>query len=75
MVITRILDLPHKVKGFVTKDSNDDYNIYINARLSDAEQLEAYVHEMAHVNYGHLCSERPVSEMDKEVAEGQKSPE
>ena len=45
----RYMDLPHSVKGFVLKDEEDFYTIYINARHSDKIQKETIKHELSHI--------------------------
>ena len=54
MIFTRLMDMPTTVKGFVTEDENGDFNIYINPRLSDAEQKRVYKHELFHIQDGHF---------------------
>ena len=67
IIIIRIIDLPVTVKGFTVKDENDDYNVYINARLSAAIQGEATRHELEHIVRGHFYSQMPVAEKEQEV--------
>ena len=45
--------LPPKVKGLIIK-RNDDYIIFINEALSDAEQRKAILHELSHLENYHL---------------------
>jgi len=66
-VIIRLIDLPPSVKGCTVKDENDDYNIYINARLSEDGRVEAFRHEIDHIRLGHFYDSMPVSEKEKQV--------
>lgn len=61
IVIVRIIDLPYGVKGLTVKDENDDFNIYLNARLSGDEQAKAFRHEVEHIRKGDFYSEDPVA--------------
>ena len=45
----RVMDLPEGSKGFVIWDDEDFANVYVNARLSRAEQIKAAEHELDHV--------------------------
>lgn len=65
--IVRIVNMPVSIKGLTTKDSNGDYNIYINANISSNEQKIAYDHENDHINKGHFYSALSVEEKEKEI--------
>lgn len=47
------VSLPPKVKGLVVK-RDDDYIVFINEALSDAEQQKAVRHELQHIMHVHL---------------------
>ena len=66
-VIIRLIDLPVTVKGFTVKDENDDYNVYINARLSADTRVSAWKHEIEHIRRDHFYSQAPVQTKEKEV--------
>ena len=51
-VIVRLIDMPTAIKGISSLDEDGNFNIYINARLSQDMQTEAYQHEMAHLKRG-----------------------
>lgn len=65
-VIIRLIDLPLTVRGFTVKDENDDYNIYINARLSADIRGDAFRHEIDHIRAGHFYDARSVAEKELE---------
>lgn len=47
------VDLPPRVKGFVTQtfdDGEDYYTIMINATLNREQQIKAFMHEIEHIN-------------------------
>ena len=54
----RCLDLPCTVHAFTVKEDVDSFDVYINARLCYEAQLEAYKHELAHINNGDFEKER-----------------
>ena len=65
--IVRIVRLPMHIHGFTMPDENGDYNIYLNDRLSDAELVRAYDHEVKHIEAGHFYDDmKTVSEKEKE---------
>lgn len=66
-VIIRVIDLPYGVGGLTVKDSNDDYNIYLNARLSGDAQVVAFRHELDHIKNGDFYSEESVAEKERRI--------
>ncbi len=48
-IFTRIVNLPDRVKGYTSVDSDGNYNIYINSGLSLDMQRRTYVHEITHI--------------------------
>lgn len=66
-VIIRLVDLPATVHGMTIIDTEGDYNVYINARLSEDDRVEAYRHEIEHIRLGHFYDERPVAERETEA--------
>lgn len=52
-----LLDLPCTIKGLTAKDENDFYTIYINARFSDKQQMEAFLHEIEHIKNNDFCND------------------
>lgn len=59
-VITRLFNLPTTIRGYTVRDKNGDYNICINARISHEDQLEAYEHELRHIQRGDFQTSTPV---------------
>ncbi len=55
-IIIRYLDLPCKCHGYVRRDADGNYNIYINARLSIDMQRDTVQHELRHVERGDFDS-------------------
>lgn len=66
-IIIRLVDLPDSVPAVTVKDGNDDYNMYINARLSADARAKAYWHEIEHIRRGHFYSQRPVADLEREA--------
>ena len=70
-VIIRIIDLPPTVQGITIKDENDDYNIYLNAKLSLDGRGDAFRHEVEHIRSGHFYDCRTVAEKELAVRMGE----
>lgn len=51
-VFTYLIDFPCDIKEAVTKNEDDSYSIFINARLSHERQCQAYRHALTHVENG-----------------------
>ena len=51
-IYVRLINLPSSVKGVTVLDENDDYNIYINQKLSPEQQKKVYEHEKNHIENG-----------------------
>lgn len=66
-IITRLISLPPRVKGFVALDPESDYNIYLNENLSSEEQKKSYLHEIEHINRNHLSNIIAVDETEQET--------
>lgn len=66
-VIIRLVDLPETVHGITIIDAEGDYNIYINARISEEARVNAYRHEIDHIRLGHFYDERPVAVKEAEA--------
>ena len=49
------------------KDSEGDYNIYINARLGSEDRVRAFRHEIQHIKNGDFYSDLPVSEKELNI--------
>ena len=48
-MIIRFDDMPCYVHGYAIVDENDDYNVYINSRLSYETQRDTIQHEISHI--------------------------
>ena len=66
-IIVRLIDLPVTIPAACFKDSNDDYNIYLNKNLDSFAQHKAYEHEIKHIKLGHFYDDRPVWEKEAEI--------
>lgn len=66
-VLCRVVDLPHKINAVTVVDSNGDFNVYVNAKLSKSTQLKAYRHECEHIKCEHFYSDRSVESCETEA--------
>lgn len=68
-VLIRELEFPITVEGVTVKDTNGDYNVYINALLPPEKKQAAIDHELAHIKLDHLYKETAVKQ-DEDEAKG-----
>ena len=47
-----LIDMPHRIKAYTVANKDMSYTIVINARMSHERQLEAYQHELDHIQNG-----------------------
>ena len=64
-VFVRLQNLPWKVNGFTILDADGDYNVYINARLSQDGQRKAYRHELRHIRRGDFYNDLPIRKAEE----------
>lgn len=69
-IIIRKLNLPDGVNGMTVLDSEGDYNIYLNDRLSFDAQAEALRHEVAHIQRGHFHTEQDLKVLEEQAKYG-----
>ena len=50
-------DLPTTARGFVTIGSGNEPIIVLNSRMTVEQQHKTFLHEMNHINSGHLDDE------------------
>lgn len=48
-IFIRLVNLPCKVKGYTSVDSEGNYNVYINENMSPEMQRKTYNHEITHI--------------------------
>lgn len=63
--IVRLKDLPCGINGMTILDSNGDYNVYINARLSVDDQKKAYQHELRHIARDDFYNDLTIQEAEE----------
>ena len=63
-VIVRLMQLPYHVNAFTMMDENDDYNIYINTRLTAEKRDKAYMHELRHIKRKDFHNFLPIQEAE-----------
>lgn len=56
-----------RVKGLTVKDSEGNYNVYINAKLSNTEADKAMRHELEHIKRRHFWSNKSIYLIEKEA--------
>ena len=51
-VFVKFIDFPTKGNEAVTRNEDDTYTVFLNARLSREMQLKAYMHALTHIQNG-----------------------
>lgn len=59
-IIIRVVDMPESIRALTIRDPENDYNIYLNCRLSQERLLQAYMHELQHIRSGDFDSSESV---------------
>jgi hypothetical protein len=57
------------VPGMSTEDRFGDFYVIIDERLSNAEKLEAYQHELRHIKKKHLMNDISIEQAEKEASD------
>lgn len=60
----QILDFGNSIPATVTLNDDGSFSIFLNARLSYERRLEAYLHEIRHIQNQDFCNEISVNEME-----------
>ena len=63
--IVRLKDLPCGINGMTILDSDGNYNVYINARLSIDDQKKAYRHELRHISRDDFYNDLTIQEAEE----------
>ena len=56
--------LPLPVRGVVTPNDDGTFSIYINSRLSEAKQREAFRHELGHIERDDFYNGEPLQKIE-----------
>ena len=73
-IICRIIELPRTVNAVTVVDENADYNVYVNALLSEEAQKAAFQHEKRHIQKVHFWDEsKSVLRCEQEAENGRGS--
>ena len=66
-----LFDLPVKCRGFILRDPyTDEESIIINARLTQAANVETYIHEIRHKLLGDLDSDEDINIIEARAHKG-----
>ncbi len=60
-----LMQLPDSVKSCVTINEDDTYSIFIDDRLSCAQQWSAFIHEMKHILRGDFESMQTADRLER----------
>lgn len=62
-----MVSLPKKVEGVTVPNDDGTYTVYINSDLPEYVQQAALDHELEHIEYDHLYSNKPIKVIEKEA--------
>lgn len=65
-IVLRFVNLPVSIGGYTILDSDGDYNIFINSRMSFEKQLKTYKHELTHIDNGDFYRKETADVIEKE---------
>lgn len=60
----QILDFGNSIPAVVTINDDGSFSIFLNARLTYERRLEAYLHEIRHIQNQDFYSEMSVDELE-----------
>lgn len=63
-IFIREIEMPLSIKAFTTIDQNGDYNVFINANLSEEAKRLALQHEKIHISRGDFYSCKSATELE-----------
>lgn len=63
-IFTRLVDLPLTIRGYTSLDSDGNYNIYLNSRLSAEQQRKTYNHELTHIKRNDFVDYKTLEEAE-----------
>ena len=66
-IIVRLISLPPGANAVTMLDSDGDYNVYIDSRLSDHGRRLAYDHELRHISLRHFYAGKSVRRCESEA--------
>lgn len=64
-VFLRYIPLPATVKGLTIQDSEGNYNVYLNARLTHEANLDTFQHEIQHIRNDDFSKYAHIREIER----------
>ena len=68
------IPLPRHIGGASTTNDDSTYTVYVNSRLSEYQQRDAVLHEVSHIEQGHLDYRRDLPLWLKEIEANRYTP-
>ena len=60
----RVVDLPPRCGGLVSPNPDGTFNVYLDAKQSKEEQIDAYIHEFLHMDNDDFYNGKPICEVE-----------
>ena len=57
-MVTRLIDMPTRIKGQTIKNEDGSYSVFLNARMSSIQIEKTYQHELKHIENGDFEKEQ-----------------
>ena len=61
-----LVDLPYSIKGFVVREDEGSYDIYLNPNHSYETQKKTLDHELEHIKFDDFSKHRNVNYLESE---------
>ena len=68
MIFIREIPLPYGVRGFTAPDIDNNYNVYINQKLSDDQKRRTLDHEMEHIKNEDCYSDEDIAFIENRIS-------
>lgn len=65
--LAEISDMPPKIHGCASPSSENEYNVYINGALTEAEKTASFIHEMLHIYNNDFYRDTPAEEIEQNI--------
>ena len=63
-IFVRLIEMPTCCGGMTIQDEDGNFNVYLNANLSEERRMKAFEHEMFHINHDDFESLLPVDRIE-----------
>lgn len=69
-VITRLIELPPRIKAMTVMDEAGNYNVYLNANSTMEANAASFLHELRHIDHDDFYSQEDIRTIERRACEG-----